>query len=110
MILVLRLLARKETIFHYDANHLVLFTSEGAYRMDTVSAGFLVHTPLKSSWYLLDSNRSVLSPPEEITPLLCFIVEAASPRRDRIDWTNKNNAPIDRLFMYPFTLSELLTA
>jgi hypothetical protein len=70
-------------------------------------AEFMARIP-KSTWCLVDSNRGLITVPFFLTALGLFIVQASSPRSNRIDWTNKTSKPVMRFFMKPWDLIELL--
>ena len=67
----------------------------------------------KGTWLLVDSNRRLTDVPEATTNICSacdgFILQAASPRRDRLDWRSKY-MPIRLFWMAPWSLEELIAA
>ncbi|KAM6495199.1 hypothetical protein JOM56_009822 [Amanita muscaria] len=109
VLLVLRLHARLPTIFQSEKTHVYYFDDKGVF--DMTPEFITTHFRFKfdqSTWCLIDSNPNLSTVPVFIQNLGLFIVQAASPRPHRFEWTKKAVAPVTRYFMEPWTLSELL--
>ena len=111
---MLRILAGCPTIFHFRSNACYLFNAEGLYKIDLADEEFIdaqqhfrkVVSP--QYWCLVDSNRSVLDVHPQLSQTGAFILQAASPRFDRVDWVKKYQSLGCRYFMMNPTLPELI--
>jgi hypothetical protein len=111
LVLVLRLEAGLPTIFQSQPNRLFVFDDKGVHKLKYSSstdafefkAGFA-----PSTWCLIDSNLRLNTVPGLILDLVLFIVQASSPRLDRIEWTKKESQPVLKYFLKPWTVSELI--
>ncbi|KAH8109905.1 hypothetical protein DFH11DRAFT_840452 [Phellopilus nigrolimitatus] len=109
-ILCLRMLAGQPTIFQSRAKNFYILNDEGVFRVDcpTQTSPYEFHQFLpRSTWYLIDSSIHLKNIPETAFELGFFIVQAASPRKDCLEWLKKcPNASMH--FMKPWSLSELI--
>jgi hypothetical protein len=62
----------------------------------------------QSTWCLIDSNLTLTTVPGFILDLGFFIVQASSPRPERIEWVKKVSQPVLEYFLKPWTPSELI--
>ena len=105
VILHLRNLAGRETIFIQDNGRGDFFTATGVSRMSRDDITQCELSP--SVWVLVDSGRDLTGVPEWVTDLGCFIVQAASPRPARLEW-EKKGIQVSRYFLKPWSLEEAL--
>ncbi|EJD08212.1 uncharacterized protein FOMMEDRAFT_164903 [Fomitiporia mediterranea MF3/22] len=107
--LALRLLVQKSTVLLYRKGRCLIFHECGIYSMTLDQLDTVVGLLPMETWFLVDSNEDVVSPPDFLiaqcrtTPRL--IVVAASPRIEQLEFTDDFNAP--QLWMYPFKEKEL---
>ena len=88
VILHLRNLAGCETIFVQDKYYGDVFTATGVFRISKFQiARYKLST---SVWVLVDSDTELTSVPEWVRRLGYFVVQAASPRPERLKWEKKN--------------------
>ncbi|EJD05160.1 uncharacterized protein FOMMEDRAFT_145743 [Fomitiporia mediterranea MF3/22] len=110
-VLALRLLAKQTTVFHCFAGEFLIFDETGVY-ISKDMASELRFLP-EHTWFLVDSNQSVTSPPVTFlyscTLYSRKIVVAASPRKQRFDWTSKYTRIIP-VWCDIFTFEEILKA
>ncbi|KAJ6632451.1 hypothetical protein B0H10DRAFT_2427146 [Mycena sp. CBHHK59/15] len=87
-----RLLARQTTLLQGGQNWLYVFTRPG------------LHTP--SAWSLVDSNEELPSVPEFHKSCPHLVIQAATPRAERVKWRHHLNAVQTLYFMKPMALPE----
>ncbi|KAI9464383.1 hypothetical protein HD554DRAFT_1269970 [Boletus coccyginus] len=107
-ILHLRNLAGLPTLFVRDERRVDLFASDGVFRYEGWSPINRSELP-PSVWVLVDSNTELVGVPEWVRNLGCFIVQAASPRPDRLHWALKE-AGVSWYIMKMWSLEEVLAA
>ncbi|KAI9462947.1 hypothetical protein HD554DRAFT_2316226 [Boletus coccyginus] len=106
-ILHLRNLAGLPTLFVRDEKRVDLFASDGVFRY---KGPLIDRSELPPSvWVLVDSNTELVGVPEWVRNLGCFIVQAASPRPDRLHWALKE-AGVSWYIMKMWSLEEVLAA
>ncbi|KAI9461460.1 hypothetical protein HD554DRAFT_2316550 [Boletus coccyginus] len=106
-ILHLRNLAGLPTLFVRDERRVDLFASDGVFSYE---GSLIDRSELPPSvWVLVDSNTELVGVPEWVRNLGCFIVQAASPRRDRLRWALKE-AGVSWYIMKMWSLEEVLVA
>ena len=88
VILHLRNLAGCATLFVQDTHYADFFTASGVYRISRYHIDNLRLPP--SVWVLIDSNCELIGVPKWVTRFGCFIVQAASPKRERLKWQEKH--------------------
>ena len=59
-------------------------------------------------WCLVDSNRELTTVPEDLLALGSFIIQTASPRENRTDWSKKTSYLHTSFFMKEWSLPELI--
>ncbi|KAM6499004.1 hypothetical protein JOM56_006952 [Amanita muscaria] len=59
-------------------------------------------------WCLVNCNHSVTDVPDFLSATRAFIVQAASPHSEHIDWVKKYSLRVPRYFMKSWTLPELI--
>ena len=111
--LVLRILAGCPTIYHTTANYYYIFNADGLYIADPTNKFFEAYEDFYIAispeyWCLVDCNRTVPDVPVFLARTLAFIVQAASPRSERIDWVKKYHSRARRYFMKNWSLAELI--
>ncbi|PCH42349.1 hypothetical protein WOLCODRAFT_137860, partial [Wolfiporia cocos MD-104 SS10] len=112
-VLALRLLARLTTILQLDNEAVYVLNDEGVFRIDPIKKEDQLHLYIPDgTWCLIDSNQDLVRVPT-IYPQLCFsckgfILQAASPRAERVDWTKKVAQPVPRFWMAHWSLGELI--
>jgi hypothetical protein len=62
-----------------------------------------------STWILVDSNSGLVDVPTSLLELRRFIVQAASPRPERLEWVKKN-VNVKLYILKPWSVEEVLTA
>ncbi|KAI9461474.1 hypothetical protein HD554DRAFT_1512167 [Boletus coccyginus] len=107
-ILHLRNLAGLPTLFVRDERRVDLFASDGVFRYEGWSPIDRSELP-PSVWVLVDSNTDLVGVPDWVRYLGCFIVQAASPRRDRLHWAVKE-VGVSWYIMKMWSLEEVLAA
>jgi len=109
--LVLRLEAGLPTIFQSLPNRLFFFNDEGVhilkYSLSASAMDFKAEFP-PSTWCLVDSNLELNTVPGFIRNLSLFVVQASSPRPERIEWEKKEQRASLEYFLKPWTPSELI--
>jgi hypothetical protein len=112
-VLVLRILAGCLTIFQSTSNTFYIFNAVGLYSVDVTN----IELPEKyrfykaispQYWCLVDCNRDVPVVPHFLSQSRAFILQAASPRSERIDWVKKYSFLAPRYFMKNWLLDELI--
>ncbi|KAK7470969.1 hypothetical protein VKT23_002383 [Stygiomarasmius scandens] len=107
VILAQRLMESKPTFLQNTHGEAVFFCSSGAYRVQLTERPVWA-TKLKEEMLLLDSNVEVQSPANFWRRTPVPIVEAASPRSERIEWAEKMASK--QWYMRPMSLKEFLAA
>jgi hypothetical protein len=113
-VLVLRILAGCPTIFQSASNTFYIFNAVGLYSVDLTNTELSVEkyrfykeiSP--QYWCLVDCNRDVPDVPHFLSQSRAFILQAASPRSERIDWVKKYSFLAPRYFMKNWPLGELI--
>ncbi|KAI0061435.1 hypothetical protein BV25DRAFT_1916809 [Artomyces pyxidatus] len=112
-VLALRLQAKKVTIYQNAPGHFYVFDEEGVWDVsanDGDYSGTLDEYVDVRAWAIVASNE-VLA---QVSPFLKhsrrFIVQAASPRKDRTEWLRTYSSAATVFIMKPWTLDELLAA
>ncbi|KAF8524245.1 hypothetical protein JB92DRAFT_3109660 [Gautieria morchelliformis] len=114
LVLVLRILAGRPTIYHSQSQICYVFNADGLYVVNLGDAGLqserwrFYHAISSDYWCLVDCNRTVQGVPESLSCLEAFIVQSASPRIQRLEWRKKYEAVSIEYYMRPWTLSELI--
>lgn len=103
-------------MFQYTPDHALLFCSQGVYEFEQLShAGpftglnYNPSDPHSSIWALIDLGLDLVQPADvfvERSPF--FVVEATSPRSDRLDWTG--GLPPRFFYMNPWEFPEVAKA
>lgn len=64
------------------------------------------------TWFLVDSSRKLTEVPVELSDLCDslggFIIQAASPRTERVDWRKKASKVVRVFWMASWSLEELI--
>jgi hypothetical protein len=113
-VLILRILAGHPTIYYFQPDIFYVFNADGLYEVDLGHKGLQserarFHNAISSEyWCLVDSNRSVLDVPPFLSYLRAFIVQSASPRKDRLEWRKKYDYYSIKYYMKHWSLSELI--
>ncbi|KAG7094716.1 hypothetical protein E1B28_005536 [Marasmius oreades] len=106
-VLVERLLANLPTCFQTHPNDFTYWCDKGVFQctMERVRLGFVIPSDV---WFLVDSNQKVKAPRAGILNTYARVIQAASPRKDRLDWARKENQQPYTWIMKPSPLPELL--
>jgi hypothetical protein len=75
-----------------------------------IEASVFLNNMPDSTWALIDSNANLATIPQDIIDIGFFVVQAASPRKDRMRAALKLNAKPQICVMQPFTPWELVIA
>jgi hypothetical protein len=113
LVLTLRVLAGRPTIYHYRTESCFVFNADGLYEVPFaklgVDAELQFYVAISSQyWCLIDCNRLVLDVPPQLSTLRSFLLQSASPRKGQLNWQNKYNHISIRYYMKPWSLSELI--
>ena len=112
--LVLQVLAGCPTILHSKSSYCYIFNAAGLYRVDLTNNEFfdeqyqLKNVISLQYWCLVDCNHDILDMPHFLSQSCTFILQAASPQSDRIDWVKKYNFLAPRYFMKNWPLDKLI--
>lgn len=86
-----------------------ILNCHGVFEITTTVRGRLLSGSLSpSTWCLIDSNLRLKCVPDYVTDMSFFIVQAASPRDDRMKWIWKTTLRWCRYLMKPMTARELI--
>ncbi|KAJ6632447.1 hypothetical protein B0H10DRAFT_1938065 [Mycena sp. CBHHK59/15] len=105
-----RLLARQTTLLQVDLLWVYVFNEAGVFLVQTqhlngvIAAEFI---PL-SAWSLVDSNEVLLSVPEFHIGCQHLVIQAASPRKERMRWRRHLSVSQTLYLTKPMSLPELL--
>ncbi|KAH8100051.1 hypothetical protein BXZ70DRAFT_907635 [Cristinia sonorae] len=116
VLLVERLHASRPTVWVDDPRFCILFTEPtenhtGVQKLSLVKHSYdsLQAIIPTSAWILSDSNAVLNNPPHDLIKIGRFLVQAASPRKERGRWLKKtNNAGLNHWVMKPWTLDEII--
>ncbi|KAJ3792808.1 hypothetical protein GGU11DRAFT_466713 [Lentinula aff. detonsa] len=101
------LFASGQQVYFWENGHLFLGTMP-------LNQGLLAIRIPQDTWILVDSNNTPFSytssVPEELYNLRRFIVQAASPRMQRMGWMSKVDYPLTYFTMEEFSSEELMLA
>ena len=99
----------RTVLFQVSPNEAFIFNRHGVFEIPTTVRGRLLSGSLSpSTWCLIDSNLQLKSVPDYVTDMSFFIVQAASPRDDRMEWIRKTTLRWCRYLMKPMTTGELI--
>ncbi|KAG7086736.1 hypothetical protein E1B28_002669 [Marasmius oreades] len=106
-VLVERLLANLPTCFQTEPDVFTYWCDKGVFRckLERTETGFLIPSRV---WFLVDSNKKIEEPDTKILNTHARVIQAASPRKNRLDWTRKRSIFTYIWYMKPSPLSELL--
>ncbi|THH29214.1 hypothetical protein EUX98_g4970 [Antrodiella citrinella] len=105
IILILRLAAGLPTVLIDQADYMTLFIDGKVYSIPMAPLRIIEFFP-RHLWILFDSNHDVFTPRSRLLGSYLFLVQAASPRNERIAWRKKSS--IHLWYMKTWTLVELL--
>ncbi|KIM90408.1 hypothetical protein PILCRDRAFT_1716 [Piloderma croceum F 1598] len=115
IVLVLRILAGRPTIYHFGPDICYVFDADGLYEVNFGNTGLqssghwqFNNAISQQDWCLVDSNQTVVSVPPFLASLPIFLVQSASPRSERIEWSKKYNHVHITYCMKNWSLSELI--
>ncbi|PCH39137.1 hypothetical protein WOLCODRAFT_167816 [Wolfiporia cocos MD-104 SS10] len=113
-VLVLRLLAGLTTILQLNSKELYVFSDEGVFIVTIpipTQSHLHLHIP-DGTWCLIASNQRLAGVPVDVIELSSscdgFILQAVSPRAERVDWTKKEAGRVPRYWMARWSLGELI--
>ena len=112
--LVLRTLAGHPTIYHYESQICYVINADGLYEVNLGDVGLesedeQFYSAISSQyWCLVDCNRTVPDVPPFLSYLRAFLVQSASPSRDRLEWRKKYDYYSIEYYLKPWSLSELI--
>ncbi|OCB92061.1 hypothetical protein A7U60_g596 [Sanghuangporus baumii] len=113
-VLVLRVLAGLPTIFQSENEHLCVITGEGAFRVSyPIDALPLQDYIPVGMWFLVDSGAVAHVPSQLMKTssiMSGLILQAASPRKDHLEWAKKMHQAVGRYWMAPWTPEEVIQA
>jgi hypothetical protein len=103
--------ALNRSVFH-EAGSGVHFQFQGCLLSNPTGLGALhIQSRLPdSTWCLVDSNLSQKTIPDFIQEMTFFIVQAALPRLEHLEWSRKMPFDTRYYFLKPPTLQELIAA
>ncbi|KAG7095721.1 hypothetical protein E1B28_006434 [Marasmius oreades] len=104
-VLVERLLRNLPTCLQTEPHRFIYWCAEG---VSEIHLDRFRWTLPKDVWFLVDSNQDIICPHSDILASGARIIQAASPRRARLRWTEKQSAYTYKWFMKPSPLRELL--
>ncbi|KAG7088200.1 hypothetical protein E1B28_012217 [Marasmius oreades] len=105
-VLVERLLRNLPTCFQTEKSSFTYWCAEGVSEISTL--GKFRRRLSNDVWFLVDSNQFIDSPDANILASGARIIQAASPRKARLQWAEKRSAYTYKWFMKPSPLPELL--
>ena len=112
-LLMRRLALQLPTILQVERDIVLLFHGGGVHQFafpdSVVACASLQSTPHRKIWALVDSNTRLKEPPGTFTDWSpFFVVQAASPHPDRVEWTNK--VASTPFYMKRWSFAEVLQA
>ncbi|KAK7447717.1 hypothetical protein VKT23_013973 [Stygiomarasmius scandens] len=110
-ILVERLLARLPTCFQTVPAFFSYWCEEGVFRipLPVGEEGVEIRDAIPTNaWFLVDSNDSLPTPGAMLKRVNACVVQAASPRVEHLQWTEKASASHYHWFIKPSSLKESL--
>ncbi|KAH7907826.1 hypothetical protein BJ138DRAFT_438402 [Hygrophoropsis aurantiaca] len=116
VLLRLRLSAMLPTLLQFNNGACYLFTDLGVHIIgpSTLARESSLAQDLgrliPDAWCLVDSNVDMPIPSSFTRYSGLTIVQAASPRADRLDWVGKYSRPVKEFYMRPFNLTEAIVA
>ncbi|KAL5486097.1 hypothetical protein ACEPAI_7141 [Sanghuangporus weigelae] len=111
VVLALRLLAGQTTVYQFRKDEFILFHADGVYHSEKMKND-LLFLP-QHTWFLVDGNEENAVPPLSFLKACSSssrkLIMAASPRRDRFEFTTKEMG-FRTVWMNPFSLEEYVAA
>ncbi|KAJ3508499.1 hypothetical protein NLJ89_g5717 [Agrocybe chaxingu] len=107
LVLILRLHAGLPTIFQSRPNDIYFFHADGVVCVESVTT---LGKRANNVWALVDSNAALQSVDKAFFQKGAFVVQAASPKDERINWVKGMTFLPKKFILAPWSLSELIAA
>ncbi|KIM89450.1 hypothetical protein PILCRDRAFT_2664 [Piloderma croceum F 1598] len=115
-VLVLRILAGRPTIYHFEPEICYVFDADGLYEVNFGTIGGLQSlgrwqfnkAVSPQYWCLGNSSQTVRDVPPFLASLRVFLVQSTSPHIERIEWRKKYDYVAIPYLMKNWSLSELI--
>jgi hypothetical protein len=89
-----------------EPDYMYVVDSKGARKIPAKK--FNQNSVAEGCWCLVDSNYNLTTVPDNLLDLGSFVIQTASPRDDRVDWSKKTSHLYTPFFMKEWSLPELI--